>query len=157
MWIILCYRCQNKMTKVLTKALVRSHSVHELVSGSGFWNVPSGCSQFEVVGFTAVRYWKVWVRILNWTYMELRFCYSFDMYLPPGYLRVPSNMVVLFCSIGIPEKALIPLTKADQDKGRELLGRPYMQHYPEWKLQVVYILITIILGPAKSVWQFFLY
>ncbi|XP_052258155.1 meiotic recombination protein SPO11-like isoform X2 [Dreissena polymorpha] len=45
-------------------------------------------------------------------------------------------------SIGIPKKALIPLTKADQDKGAELLYRPYMQHYPAWKLQVEYLLRT---------------
>ncbi|WAR23732.1 SPO11-like protein [Mya arenaria] len=38
--------------------------------------------------------------------------------------------------LGIPATALLPLTKADRDKGRDLLSRPYMTCLPHWREQV---------------------
>ena len=53
-------------------------------------------------------------------------CSTFDLY----DLHMP------FCRLGIPEHSLIPLSQADCDKGRELLTRPYMSHFPLWKQEV---------------------
>jgi len=38
--------------------------------------------------------------------------------------------------LGIAESVLIPLSKADKDRARELLTRPYMVDNPAWKEQV---------------------
>ena len=43
---------------------------------------------------------------------------------------------LFYSRLGIPEKSLIELCKADRAKGEELLSRPYISHYPHWKTEV---------------------
>ncbi|XP_060602470.1 meiotic recombination protein SPO11-like isoform X2 [Ruditapes philippinarum] len=38
--------------------------------------------------------------------------------------------------LGVPEKSLIALSKADKVKGEEILSRPYISQYPQWKTEI---------------------
>ena len=69
-----------------------------------------------------------------------------DMFVNPEDLfshdtaHLLHDIIMFSCVVfrlGIPEQALIPLSQADNDKGRELQSRPYMEHFPLWKREVL--------------------